>query len=141
MTDFALLGLPFQYSALEEAIDTVEQLEHDLKLARSDAARNKEESKSIRKRLAGCHFHYKALQEQYDVALKQKDELERQCVKAQKHDALRQEQAESWKSQIEHLQEQRKASHEQVERLTKENQELHGTCEELLQLTSKAVEA
>jgi chromosome segregation ATPase len=125
---------------LEEAIDTVEQLERDLKLSKSEAARNKEESRSIRKRLAGCHFHYKQLQEQYDVALKQKADMERQLHKAEKYDALRQAQAESWKSEIEDLQGHRKVSFEQLERLKKENEELHAYCEDLLQLTSKAVE-
>jgi chromosome segregation ATPase len=121
-------------------MDTVTKLEEDLKQAKSEAARNKEESKSVRKRLAGCHFHYKQLQEQYNATLKQKDDLDRQIKKAHKYDVLRQEQAESWKSQIADLREHRRISEEQIDRLTKENQELHTCCEDLLKLTAKSVE-
>ena len=121
-------------------MDTVTQLEQDLKQAKSEAARNKEESKSVRKRLAGCHFHYKQLQEQYNTALKQKDDLDCQIQKAQKYDALRKAQTESWKSQLEDLREHRRVSQEQVERLAKENEELHSYCEDLLKLAKANVD-
>ncbi|KAG7358487.1 hypothetical protein IV203_015076 [Nitzschia inconspicua] len=120
--------------ALEEAMDTVTQLEENLKQAKSEAARNKEESKSIRKLLAGCHFHYKQLQEKYNTILKQKDDLARQLQKAQKYDALRQEQAAFLKSQMGDLRENKRVSEQQIDRLTKENQELLKYCEDLLQL-------
>ena len=131
----------FLFTALEEAMETVTQLEQDLKQAKSEAARNKEESKSVRKRLAGCHFHYKQLQEQYNATLKQKDDFDRQVQKAQKYDALRQAQAESWKSQLEDLREHRRISEEQIDRLTKENQELQGYCDDLLKLAKESVDA
>jgi chromosome segregation ATPase len=121
-------------------METVWKLEQDLNQAKSEAARNKEECKSVRKRLVGCHFHYKQLQEQYNIALKQKDDLERQIQKARKHAALRQAQAESCISQYEDLQKRRHVSEEQVESLNKKNEELHSYCEELLKLATKSVD-
>lgn len=119
-------------------MDTVSQLEDDLKQAKSEAARSKEESKSIRKRLAGCHFHYKQLQEQYNSTLRLKDDLKRHVQKAHKYDALRQEQAESWKAQVDDLRECHRISEAQVVRLTKENQDLLKYCEDALELAKGA---
>jgi chromosome segregation ATPase len=135
------LILSSDFAALEEAMETVTQLEQDLNQAKSEAARNKEECKSVRKRLVGCHFHYKQLQEQYNSTLQQKDDLHRQVQTTRKHAALRQAQAESCTSQLEDLRRHRRISEEEIERLTKENEELHNHCEELLKLSTKNVDA
>jgi chromosome segregation ATPase len=131
----------FLFAALEEAMDTVTTLEQDLTQAKSEAARNKEECKSVRKRLVGCHFHYKQLQEQYSTTLKVNDDLDRQVQKARKHALLRQAQEESCTSDLEDMRRHRRVSEEQVERLTKENEELHSYCEGLLKLATKSVDA
>lgn len=128
-------------AALEEAMDTVTQLKQDLKQAKADAARNKEEARSVRKRLSGCHFHYKQLQEQYDACLRQKDDLHRQVTKAEKHENLGQTQAESWKSQFYQLRDKFRASQEQIKRLALEKPELQTYREDLLNLTAEVATA
>jgi uncharacterized protein (DUF3084 family) len=120
---------------------TVEELEKDLHRAKSDAARNKEESKCVRKRLAGCHFHYRQLQQEYDTCLKERDDLERRNATALRHEALRRVQEESWQRKVEDLREKGRVAEDGVGRLTKENSELHTYCKELLALASKSVEA
>ncbi len=120
---------------------TVEELEKDVRRAKSDAARNKEESKSVRKRLAGCHFHYRQLQQQYDACLKERNDLERLYAKALRHEGLRKAQEESWCRKVEDLRERRRAAEDDVNRLKQENLDLHTQCNELLALTSKSVDA
>ena len=118
---------------MEEAVETGEQLAKDLQMAKNDAARNKEETKGIRKRLAGCHFHYKQLQQQYDEVLKQNGDLDRRLSKAQKYEALHNTQAESWTAMMENVRDKRRAAEEKVDSLSKENEELHLYCNELME--------
>jgi len=74
--------------AMEEAVLTGEKISNELQLARTEVAVNKEETKGVRKRLAGCHFHYKELQQHYDTILKQNEELERRLGEAEEYEAL-----------------------------------------------------
>ena len=99
----ASLSLPYRIHFLlsihqlvmEEAVITGERLEKELLATKNDSAKNNEDSKSIRKRLAGCHLHYKHLQEQHDKLLEEKDAVDRQSAKAQSNVALRIAQIES----------------------------------------------
>lgn len=117
--------------AMEEAVETGEELAKQLQMARSEAAVNKEETKGVRKRLVGCHFHYKELQEQYDAVLKQSDDQERRLAKAQKHEALHNSQAESWAAMMENVRGKRRAAEEKMDSLTKEKEELQQLCYQL----------
>jgi uncharacterized protein (DUF3084 family) len=116
---------------MEESVATGEQLAKELQLARTEAAVNKEETRGVRKRLAGCHFHYKELQQHYNELLQQSEEQERRLAKAEKHDALHSSQAESWVASMGKVRERRRAADEKVESLCKENEELQQKCNEL----------
>jgi hypothetical protein len=118
---------------MEEAVETGERLSKELVMARNDSAKDKEESKGIRKRLAGCHFHYKQLQEQYDILLKQKDNVERQLIKSQKDEASRRSKVDSLQiSMMNNLREKRRDA-DKVDTLSKENEKLQMKMNELLQ--------
>jgi chromosome segregation ATPase len=117
---------------MEDAMATVEELEKDVRQAKSESARNKEESKSVRKRLAGCHYHYRQLQQQYDSCLKEKNDLERLYSKALRYEGLRKIQEESWCTKMEDLREKRRMAEADVSQLKQENLELHSHCNELL---------
>ena len=117
---------------MEEAVITAERLSSALLMAKNDSAKSKEEAKSIRKRLAGCHFHYKHLQQQYDTLLREKDTVERQLQKAQLFEALRKTQLASWQGMLETLRNKRDKADEKAHTLTKENEELQLICDELL---------
>jgi chromosome segregation ATPase len=80
--------LLYLLAAMEEAVLTGEILSNELQLARTEAAANKEETNGVRKRLAGCHFHYKELQQHYDAMVKQNEELERRLGEAEEYEAL-----------------------------------------------------
>jgi len=121
--------------AMEEAIETGEELSKKLQMARSEAAVNKEETKGVRKRLAGCHFHYKELQQQYDAILKENENHERLLAKAQKHEALHNTQAESWSTMMENVRGKRRAAEEQVDALSTKNEELQRLCHQLKEET------
>jgi len=116
---------------LEEAVQTGEELAKELQRARSEAAVNKEEAKGIRKRLAGCHFHYKELQEHYDQLLKQNEESERGLAKAEKYESLYNAKEESWSSMIEGIKEKHRVAEEKTEMLRKENDLLQQLCDRL----------
>merc|ERR1740130_1028980 len=119
--------------AMEEAVETGERLSKELVMARNDSAKDKEESKGIRKRLAGCHFHYKQLQEQYDILLKQKDSVERQLIKSQKDEASRRSKIDSLQiSMMNNLREKRRDA-DKVDTLSRENEELQMKMKNLLQ--------
>merc|ERR1740117_1532725 len=119
--------------AMEEAVETGERLSKELVMARNDSAKDKEESKGIRKRLAGCHFHYKQLQEQYDILLKQKDNVERQLIKSQKDEASRRSKIDSLQiSMMNNLREKRRDA-DKVDTLSRENEELQMKMKKLLQ--------
>ena len=118
---------------MEEAVETGERLSKELVMARNDSAKDKEESKGIRKRLAGCHFHYKQLQEQYDILLKQKDNVERQLIKSQKDEASRRSKIDSLQiSMMNNLREKRRDA-DKVDTLSRENEELQMKMKKLLQ--------
>merc|ERR1712238_2527 len=93
---------------------------------------SKEEAKSIRKRLAGCHFHYQHLQQQYDTLIREKDTVERQLHKAHLFEALRKTQLESWQGMMETLRDKRDKADEKAHTLSQENDELQLICDELL---------
>jgi len=95
---------------LEEAVETGEQLAIDLQQAKNEVAKRKEETKGIRKRLAGCHFHYKQLQDQYDLVIKEKEDLDSRLSEFLKDGKL--------------------------ESLSKENEQLHTYCNELIVLAT-----
>lgn len=114
---------------MEEAVETGKELAKELQLARKEAAVNKEEAKTTRKRLSGCHFHYKQLQQHYNDILKQNEDHERDLAKAQKHEALYKSQAESWAAMMENIREKKRAAEEKVDILTKENTDLQQLCE------------
>ena len=120
---------------MEEAVETGEELAKELQLARKEAAVNKEETKGVRKRLAGCHFHYKELQQHYNDLLKQKEDHERLLAKAQKHEALHKSQAESWAATMENVREKRRIAEEKVDALTRENEDLQQLCNQLKEET------
>jgi len=117
--------------AMEEAVETGEELSRELQLARKEAAVNKEEAKGVRKRLAGCHFHYKELQQHYNDVLKQNEDHERLLAKAQKHESLHKSQAESWAATMENVREKRRAAEEKVDALSRENAQLQQVCSQL----------
>jgi len=121
---------------MEEAVETGERLTKELQMAKNGAARNKEETKGIRKRLAGCHFHYKQLQQQYDTVLKENEHLDRRLSKAQKYEALKNTQAESWTAMMENIREKRREAETKVDSLSKENEELHLYCDELVEMAN-----
>lgn len=127
--------LVYEYRKLEksfeEAVETGEELSKELQMARSEAAVNKEECKGVRKRLAGCHFHYKELQQHYDTLLKQNEDFERRLTKAQKHEALHNTQAESWAAMMENVREQRRAAEAKVVNLGQQNEVLQKLNEQL----------
>ncbi len=121
----------FSIAAMEEAVHTGEELAKELQKARSEAAVNKEEAKGIRKRLAGCHFHYKELQEHYDQLLKQNEECERELAKAEKYESLYNAKEESWSSMIESIREKHRVAEEKADMLGKENSLLQQLCDRL----------
>jgi hypothetical protein len=124
---------PNRNTAMEEAVETGERLSKELVMARNDSAKDKEESKGIRKRLAGCHFHYKQLQEQYDILLKQKDNVERQLIKSQKDEASRRSKIDSLQiSMMNNLREKHRDA-DKVDTLSRENEELQMKMKKLLQ--------
>ena len=100
--------------AMEEAVQTGEELSKQLQAAKSEAAVNKEEARGIRKRLAGCHFHYKELQQHYDEVLKQNAEFEKDLIKAEKYEALHNAQADSWVDSMDSVREKRTIQKERV---------------------------
>ena len=108
----------------------------ELQMAKNDSARSKEESKGIRKRLAGCHFHYRELQQQYNTLLREKDSVDSLLSKAQKHIALNKAQAESWANLTDSIREKRREADKKVEILTKENEELNMYCKDLTEMAS-----
>ena len=106
---------------MKEAVETGERLSKELILAKNDSDKNKEESRGIRKRLAGCHTHYKQLQEQYDILLKEKDNVERQLIQSQKDEVLRRSKIDSMQiSMMNNLREKRRDA-DKVDTLSKEN--------------------
>lgn len=117
--------------AMEEAVQTGEELSKELQAAKSEAAVNKEEARGIRKRLAGCHFHYKELQQHYDEILKQNEEYEKQLAKAEKYEALHNEQADSWADMMDSVREKRRIAEEKANKLLKENEQLQQLCDQL----------
>jgi len=133
---FQRRDLVYEYRKLEkdmeEAVITAERLSSALLLAKNGAAKSKEEAKSIRKRLAGCHFHYKHLQQQYDTLLREKDTVERQLQKAHLFEALRKTQLASWQGMMETLRDKRDQAEEKAQTLSVENDELQLICDELL---------
>ena len=120
---------------MEEAEQTVEELSKQLQVARSEATVNKEEAKGIRKRLAGCHLHYKELQQHYDALLKQNDECERELAKADKHEMLHEllhnSEAKSWAESMDSVREKHRIAEEKASILGKENDKLQQLCNEL----------
>jgi chromosome segregation ATPase len=124
----------------EDSVARMEGLEIELRLAKTDAARSKEESKSTRKRLAGCHFHYKQLQQQYDDALSQTVAVERALTRAQKHSEIHKAQTECWTEKLVHIREKRAESNEENKRLLHENKELKTYCNDLLTFASEGIE-
>jgi len=109
---------------MEEAVMTGEELSKELQQARTEAAVNKEETRGVRKRLAGCHFHYKELQEHYNEILKKNEENERLLAKAEKYEALHNSQADSWVADMESVREKHRLSQENVKSLKNENEKL-----------------
>ncbi|VEU36716.1 unnamed protein product [Pseudo-nitzschia multistriata] len=69
--------------ALEEAVATEQQLASDMENAKNEAAKCREETKAIRKRLAGCHSHYKQLREEYTLLQQENEELDYRLSEAQ----------------------------------------------------------
>lgn len=69
---------------MEDCRIRMEELERDLRAARADAVRNKEDSKSLRNRLAGSNFQFKQLKAQCEKLMVQKTNLERNLDKAQR---------------------------------------------------------
>jgi chromosome segregation ATPase len=118
----------------EDAIEKVKRLEHELKHAKAEAARNKEEAKGVRKRLVGCHFHYKQ-------SLREKDDLVHELIRSKQYASLLQTQTSEFRSQFDHVQGSLLDSKKQIDRLTQENEELHKYCEDLLTLASTSLEA
>lgn len=123
---------------MEEAVQTGEELAQELQRARSEAAVNKEEAKGIRKRLAGCHFHYKELQEHYDQLLKVNEENERELVKAEKYEGLYNAKEESWALMLDSIREKNRVAEEKAglaeEKATslgKEKEQLQLLCDRL----------
>ena len=125
--------------ALEDANETIGKLETELKHAKAEIARSKEDSKSIRKRLAGCHFHYKQLQQEYETAVKEKDDLEYRMIKTANYNSVLKTQTDSLTREVEELQEKSRASGEEIERMKNENQDLRHYCDDLMKLASKSV--
>lgn len=117
--------------AMEEAVQTGEELSKQLQAAKSEAAVNKEEARGIRKRLAGCHFHYKELQQHYDEVLKQNAEFEKDLIKAEKYEALHNAQADSWVDSMDSVREKRRIAEEKAKNLLNENKQLKQLCEQL----------
>lgn len=117
--------------AMEEAVQTGEELSKQLQAAKSEAAVNKEEARGIRKRLAGCHFHYKELQQHYDEVLKQNEEYEKELIKAEKYEALHNAQADSWADSMDSVREKRRIAEEKAKNLLNENKQLKQLCEQL----------
>mmetsp|Transcript_3159 Transcript_3159/g.7490 ORF Transcript_3159/g.7490 Transcript_3159/m.7490 type:complete len:840 (-) Transcript_3159:119-2638(-) len=124
--------------AMEEAVQTGEELAQELQRARSEAAVNKEEAKGIRKRLAGCHFHYKELQEHYDQLLKVNEENERELVKAEKYEGLYNAKEESWALMLDSIREKNRVAEEKAGlaeekamSLGKEKEQLQLLCDRL----------
>ena len=119
---------------LEDKIMRIEELETELAIAKAQAARSKEETKSTRKRLVGCHFQYKKLeQENYD-ALKKIESLEKDVGEA-KFDNLKMQQQEAiWKERVSKLTQAKDQSDTEVKRLLGENKEVKSICEEMLVL-------
>jgi chromosome segregation ATPase len=69
---------------MEDCKLKMEELERDLKTAKADAARYKEDSKTLRNRLAGSNFQFTQLKAQYGDLMSQKTNLERSLDKAQR---------------------------------------------------------
>eukprot|EP00536_Pseudo-nitzschia_multiseries_P010584 jgi/Psemu1/326090/estExt_fgenesh1_pg.C_3280004 len=67
---------------LEESVQTAERLAVELKAAKNEAEQHEAETKGIRKKLSGCHFHYKQLQEQYEEVVQENEELDRRLSEA-----------------------------------------------------------
>ena len=123
---------------MEEAVQTGEELAQELQRARSEAAVNKEEAKGIRKRLAGCHFHYKELQEHYDQLLKVNVENERELAKAEKYEGLYNAKEESWALMLDNIREKKRVAEEKAglaeekaNNVGKEKEELQQLCDRL----------
>jgi chromosome segregation ATPase len=68
----------------EDAKAKIDTLERDLKSAKAEVIRSKEDAKCTRKRLAGCHFHYKKLQESYEEALAKLSDGDRELMASRK---------------------------------------------------------
>ena len=90
--------------------------------------------------MAGCHYHYKKLQEQYNHALQEKAEAERQLERAYKEAELRKKQEDSWTEKLAFIREKRKTSEEENKKLRREKKDLESYCNNLLILCSKSLE-
>jgi hypothetical protein len=119
----------------------VETLERNLAFAKSDAARNKEESKGTRSRLVGCHFHHRKLQIEYNDMLVQKANIEKYLNSAKRELKTQRTQQGSWTERLSNLREKREEIALKNHKLLEENTELKAYCNELVTLASKSIKA
>lgn len=126
---------------LEDFTLKVETLERNLMLAKSEAARNKEEGKGTRNRLVGCHFQHRKLQMEYEEMVVQKANLERDLNRTKRQLQVQKSQHDSWKEKLSNLREKREEAAMKHRKLLEENTELKAYCNELLNLASKSIEA
>jgi hypothetical protein len=72
----------------EQKVQAYEQqigsLERNLKQARAEAVRNKEDAKCIRKLLNGCNFNFQQLQERYEQLARQQAATEREKARTER---------------------------------------------------------
>ncbi len=117
---------------LEDYKIQIDELERNLKVARSDAVRSKEDSKSLRNRLAGCNFHFKQLQAQHEDVVTKKVSIERDLEKTRRPLKLREAQLQPWKGKVSNVREQKAEAPIQNKHLIHENTELKSDYNESL---------
>jgi len=136
--------LIFEYKKLEkkheDSVLEMETLGNDLSRARKEAAKAREDSKTVRKRLNGCNYQYKQLRDLYDEMGSEKNELEKELKRSRKHIGLFKKQEESWTEKLLHIREQRKIVEEDNRRLKWENKDLQGYVKDLLNFASTSFE-
>lgn len=134
-----------QFRKLEQELELKTQdmknLQELLRVSKATAAKNKEETKCTRKRLAGSHFHFKQLQVQYDDLVSQKVESERQLSKASRQLKIFEKQRDTWTQKLNHVRQERQGTEKARRKLAEENRSLKSHCNELLQLASKSIDA
>lgn len=135
--------LVVEYRRLEREYDdataTIQKLERDLKLSKSQAARNKEEANQTRSRLAGAHFHFKKLRNEFDVEVGQREELEKELKDVKKEVEMYQAQEECLTEEIVSSREERKVTEDVNRSLVAENEKLKGFCEDLMGVESPPI--